>query len=65
MRYGNDVFQHKIGYDHPVYGCPTEDMDTDEKCDALLELINDLEWRISEQDKKIENLRIKRKPRAK
>ena len=52
MTYGNDVFQNKIGYYHPVYGCPTEEMDTDEKCYALLELINHLEWRIEELEKK-------------
>lgn len=62
MRYTNDVFQNKIGYEHPVYGCPTEEMDTEEKFDALLELINDLEWRISELENKIVKLR---KPRAK
>ena len=52
MTYGNDVFQNKVGYEHPVYGCPTVEMDTDEKCYALLELINQLEWRIEDLEKK-------------
>ncbi len=51
MTYGNDVFQQDIGYEHPLYGCPTEEMNTDKKCYALLELINHLEWRIEELEK--------------
>ncbi len=48
MTYGSDVFEKEVGYEHPVYGCSTETMNADEKCDALLELINQLEWRIEE-----------------
>ena len=48
MTYGSDVFEKEVGYDHPVYGCSTEEMNTNEKCDALLELINQLECRISD-----------------
>lgn len=51
MTYGSDVFEKEVGYDHPVYGCSTETMNADEKCDALLELITQLEWRIEELEK--------------
>lgn len=52
MSYGNEVFKKQVGYYHPAYGCETADMDPDEKCDALLELINYLVWRISELEEK-------------
>ncbi len=48
MTYGSDVFDKEVGYDHPIHGCATEEMNTDEKCYALLKLINQLEWRIEE-----------------
>tara|TARA_R110001592_G_scaffold120304_1_gene324267 strand:+ start:208 stop:375 length:168 start_codon:yes stop_codon:yes gene_type:complete len=51
MTYGSDVFEKEVGYEHPVYGCSTETMNADEKCDAILELINQLEWRIEELEK--------------
>ena len=51
MTYGNDVFEKQVGYDHPAYGCATEILDTDEKCYALLELINQLVWRIEDLEK--------------
>tara|TARA_R110001592_G_scaffold296812_1_gene567248 strand:+ start:846 stop:1007 length:162 start_codon:yes stop_codon:yes gene_type:complete len=48
MTYGNDVFEKGLDYYHPDYGRSTETMNTDEKFDALLELINQLECRISD-----------------
>ena len=62
MTYGNEVFEKQVGHDHPacgstlnsiLNGCATEILDTDEKCYALLELINQLEWRIEDLEKKL------------
>ena len=51
MTYGEEIFEKEVGYYHPKYGCETADMNAHEKCDVLLELINQLEWRIEELEK--------------
>lgn len=48
MTYSKDVFRYNIGYVHPGTGLTTALMDTDLKCSKLLELINQLESRISD-----------------
>ena len=56
MTYGEEIFEKEVGYNHPKYGCETVDMNAHEKCDALLELINQLDFRIEELEEEISRL---------